>query len=77
MRAPRRHPLIRADLQGAYDWYEDTQPGLGARCRVNLNRFPYGIFYVIKSDGVWILAVLHGSRDSKGILDGRRRSFPR
>jgi hypothetical protein len=29
MRALKRHPLLRADLQEAYDWYEDRCPGLG------------------------------------------------
>jgi hypothetical protein len=24
-----RHPLVRADLRDAYNWYEDLQPGLG------------------------------------------------
>ena len=25
----RRHPLIRADISEAINWYEDQQPGLG------------------------------------------------
>ena len=29
MRALKRHPLLRIDLQEAYDWYEDQCPGLG------------------------------------------------
>lgn len=29
MPAPRRHPLVKADLREAYDWLEDEEPGLG------------------------------------------------
>jgi plasmid stabilization system protein ParE len=43
--------------------------------RLNLNRFPYGIFYVVKRDEVRVLAVLHGSRETESILAGRRRTF--
>lgn len=31
MPVPKRHPLVRADLQKAFDWYEEQEPGLGAR----------------------------------------------
>lgn len=31
MPVPKRHPLVRADLQSAYDWYEEREPGLAAR----------------------------------------------
>lgn len=101
MLAPKRHPLVRADLQNAYDWYEDQLPGLGSkfreefRCtyrklgqdpllyairfsgirRLNLDRFPCGLFYVVKRDEVRVLAVLHGSRETKRILSERRRTF--
>jgi plasmid stabilization system protein ParE len=43
--------------------------------RLNFNRFPYGIFYTVKHDEERVLAVLHGSRESKGILTERRRTF--
>src|ERR1017187_8466139 len=43
--------------------------------RLNFNRFPYGIFYVVELDEVKVLAVLHGSRESKRILAERRRTF--
>ncbi|MCU0785446.1 MAG: type II toxin-antitoxin system RelE/ParE family toxin [Verrucomicrobia bacterium] len=43
--------------------------------RLNLDRFPYGIFYVVKRDEVRVLAVLHGSRETKRILSERRRTF--
>ena len=98
----KRHPLVRADLQSAFDWYEDELPGLGGEFReeffrayrklqrgpqlyavrfsnirrLNFNRFPYGIFYGVELDEVKVLAVLHGSRESKRILAERRRTFP-
>jgi plasmid stabilization system protein ParE len=101
MPALKRHPLVRADLQSAYDWYEDQLPGLGGEFReeffriyrklvqgpllyairfanirrLNLDRFPYGIFYVVKPEEIRVLAVLHGSRETKSILAGRRRTF--
>jgi plasmid stabilization system protein ParE len=102
MLAPKRHPLVRADLQSAYDWYEDELPGLGNEFReeflrayrrlgrqpflfavrpsgirrVPPDRFPYGIFfYIVKPEEVLVLAVLHGSRETKSILAGRRRTF--
>jgi plasmid stabilization system protein ParE len=43
--------------------------------RLNFNRFPYGIFYVVELDEVRVLAVLHGSRETKHILAERRRTF--
>ena len=43
--------------------------------RLNLDRFPYGIFYVVKPDELRVLAVLHASRDSEEILAERRRTF--
>ena len=101
MPEPKRHPLVRADLQSAYDWYEDEIPGLGSEFReefsrayrklgqgpllyairfsgirrLNLERFPYGIFYIVKPEEVRVLAVLHGRRETKNILAGRRRTF--
>ena len=42
--------------------------------RLNLARFPYGVFYVIREPEVWVLAVLHGSRDTETVL-AQRRSF--
>jgi plasmid stabilization system protein ParE len=101
MPALKRHPLVRSDLQSAYDWYEDQLPGLGGEFReeffhvyrkldqhpllyavrfanvrrLNLDRFPYGIFYVVKLDELRVLAVLHASRDTEYILADRRRTF--
>jgi toxin ParE1/3/4 len=43
--------------------------------RLNLERFPYGIFYIVKRDEVRVLGVLHGGREIKPILAGRRRTF--
>jgi toxin ParE1/3/4 len=97
----KRHPLVRADLQSAYAWYEDELPGLGGEfreefsrvCRklgqgpllyavrfasvrrLNLDRFPYGIFYIVKPDESRVFAVLHVSRDTEYILAERRRTF--
>ena len=42
--------------------------------RLNFNRFPYGIFYVVELDEVKVLAVLHGSRNPRimaALLRGR------
>ena len=101
MLALKRHPLVRADLQNAYDWYEDELPGLGGEFqqefirvyrklgqgpllyavrfanvrRLNLERFPYGIFYAVKPGELHVLAVLHASRDTESILAERRRTF--
>jgi plasmid stabilization system protein ParE len=99
----KRHRLVGADFQSAFDWYESQHPGLGPefaedfRCayyrlrqgpllysirfasvrRLNLDRFSYGIFYVVKREEVHVLAVLHASRDTEEILAERRRTFSR
>ena len=101
MPVPKRHPLVRADLQSAFDWYEDELPGLGGEFRddfrrayrklnqspllyavrfadirrLNLDRFPYGIFYFVEGGELRVLAVLYGSRETKSILAARRRTF--
>ena len=31
MPAPRSHPLVKVDLEEAYDWLEEEEPGLGDR----------------------------------------------
>ena len=97
----RRHPLIRADISEAINWYEDQQPGLGLEFaadflfhyrllsrdatlyavrfagvrRLNLDRFPYGLFYAVRSPEIWVLAVLHASRDIEKVLAERRQLF--
>jgi plasmid stabilization system protein ParE len=43
--------------------------------RMNLDRFPYGIFYVIRAPDIWILGVLHASRDTQTVIAERRRHF--
>ena len=43
--------------------------------RVNLSRFPYGIFYSVVDDGVVVLGVLHGAHDSEAELARRRKIF--
>lgn len=101
MNVLRRHPLVRADLSDAINWYEDQQAGLGSEFaadflfhyihlvrdaqlyavrfadvrRLNLDRFPYGLFYVIRAPEIWLLAVLHASRDTETVLAERRRRF--
>jgi plasmid stabilization system protein ParE len=97
----KSHPLVGADFQSAYGWYEDECGGLGMEFanefraayqrlrrgpllyavrfsgirRLNLDRFPYGIFYSVHEDEVRVLAVLHGSRETRTILAERRRAF--
>ena len=101
MRALKQHPLLKADLQEAFDFYEAQWPGLGWEFkddfnthfrnlprnallyairfadvrRINLDRFPYGLFYVIRDAEIWLLAVLHASRDIEAVLADRRRHF--
>jgi plasmid stabilization system protein ParE len=41
--------------------------------RLNLDRFPYGIFYVVRAPEIWILGVLHASRDTETVITERRR----
>jgi len=43
--------------------------------RLNLDRFPYGIFYIIRAPEIWILGVLHASRDAETVIAERRRHF--
>jgi len=40
--------------------------------RALVRRFPYGVFYVEKEDGVVVIAVFHGSRDPKRWQDRPR-----
>jgi plasmid stabilization system protein ParE len=101
MPALKSHPLVRSDLQSAFDWYEDEVPGLGREFRdefkiayrklpkyaplyairfsgirrLNLDRFSYGIYYIIKGGEICVLVVLHGSRETKDILFKRRQTF--
>ena len=43
--------------------------------RLDLDRFPYGLFYVVRGTEVWLLAVLHASRDTEAVLAEQRRQF--
>jgi plasmid stabilization system protein ParE len=43
--------------------------------RLNLDPFPYGIFYVFRNPNIWILGVLHASRDTQTVIAERRRHF--
>lgn len=97
----KSHPLVGADFQSAYSWYEGECAGLGLEFatefrtaykklhrgpllyavrfsgirRLNLDRFPYGIFYTIHKNEIRVLAILHGSRETSEILTERRRTF--
>ena len=42
---------------------------------MNLDRFPYGIFYIVHAYEIRVLAVLHASRETVALLSGRRRTF--
>jgi plasmid stabilization system protein ParE len=39
--------------------------------RANLAGFPYGVFYIVQRETVYVLAVLHGARDHRAALDRR------
>jgi plasmid stabilization system protein ParE len=41
--------------------------------RLNLADFPYGIFFFLDDDVIVILGVLHNRRDTRAILERRRR----
>lgn len=41
--------------------------------RLNLADFPYGIFFFLHSEVIVVLAVLHNRRDTRAILERRRR----
>jgi plasmid stabilization system protein ParE len=97
----KRHPLVVADFQSAYDWHQARQDGLGADfiedfrsayhrlrlspflCSVRFakvrrlkpERFPYGIFFVVRTDEIRVLALLHASRDTESVIVARRRTF--
>jgi plasmid stabilization system protein ParE len=43
--------------------------------RLNLRRFPYGIFYFVEGRKVVVLGVLHGARDSQAELARRREAY--
>lgn len=42
--------------------YAEILPGVR---RVLLPRFPYGVFYTVKSEMVYVLAVIHSARNPK------------
>ena len=37
--------------------------------RARTRRFPYGIFYLVESDRIVVVAVFHGSRNPQGWMD--------
>ncbi len=43
--------------------------------RVNLKRFSYGLFYFVEDDTVVVLALLHGKRDLKRLVESRKQTY--
>ena len=43
--------------------------------QVNLQKFPYGVFYFVVGDAVVVLAMLHGARDTEAELSRRRKVY--
>lgn len=43
--------------------------------RLNIQGFPYGIFYFVSGASVVVLGVVHGARDLKSEMTGRRDSY--
>jgi toxin ParE1/3/4 len=43
--------------------------------RLNLDRFPYGIFYLVRPAEIRVLALLHASRDTETVLANRQKAF--
>jgi plasmid stabilization system protein ParE len=39
--------------------------------RVRIHQFPHSVFFRVQGDTVFVLAVLHGSREVQAILTGR------
>ncbi len=40
--------------------------------RLNLPTFPYGIFYFVREESIYVIALLHGARDHEAALSRRR-----
>lgn len=58
-----RHPLVSADLQRAFDWYEDKLPGLGdefgVEFRLAMRKFRKGpLLYAVRISNVRRLNLL-------------------
>ena len=43
--------------------------------RVNLRKFPYGVFYIVTGEIVVLLGVLHGAQDTEVELRRRREAY--
>lgn len=43
--------------------------------RMNLKRFPYGVFYFVTGEAIVVLGVLHAARDTREELEQRRASL--
>ena len=40
--------------------------------RFNLPTFPYGIFYFVREESIYVVALMHGARDHESALARRR-----
>ncbi len=86
-------PAAEADLQAAFEWYEDQVEGLGHEffvsiraClgrlertpkmypsilenlrRARVERFPFGIFYSISGEAVYVIGVLHHRKNPESL----------
>ncbi|MBW4632221.1 MAG: type II toxin-antitoxin system RelE/ParE family toxin [Iphinoe sp. HA4291-MV1] len=82
-------PEAELDIEEAFEWYEEHNPGLGFEfvravdtClatigritlayplvhqevqRALIRRFPYGIFYLLEEDTIFVIACFHVKRD--------------
>jgi toxin ParE1/3/4 len=41
--------------------------------RLNLRRFPYGLFFFLDGEAIVVLGVLHARRDTRAVLERRRQ----
>ena len=83
------HPEARIEYFEAIAYYEERQPGLGARFTIEIENtiqrivdnpyqwqnvendirrwlthtFPYGVLYAIEIDRIFVLAIMHHSRE--------------
>jgi len=63
----------RVPVKNLFDYLEGSsslEEFLGVR-RTLLPRFPYGVFYTVKNDLVYVLAVIHHARQPRRWPQGR------
>ncbi len=66
MAVKERFRQIRASPQRNAIRFDDIR-------RVNLQRFPYAIFYFMDDNAIIVLGVLHVRRDLRSLLQSRRK----